>query len=169
MDVTIEVPVGWSASGAWVARGPNGNEAPDGMAIRFYTVSNIYNAPLVPTDGHLDPPVGPSVEDLVAAMVGHPDWNVTGTDPITMDGYAGQVVHLTLPEGTSEGTRFYLFSDRAGGQTWGWDADQVFDIYIVDVAGERLVIDAFHYAGTSESDVAAQEAVLASIQIGTAP
>lgn len=172
MDVTIEVPEGWSAGDAWVVRGPKGNEAPDGMAIRFYALDNLnlYNDPLLPTDGLLAPPVGPSVDELVAAMVDHPDWDVTGTSPITLDGYAGQVVHVTLPEGTSEATPFYLFADvRSGGQIYGWAAGQLFDVYVVDVAGERLVIDAFHYPGTSESDVAAQEAVLASIQIETAP
>jgi hypothetical protein len=169
MDVTIEVPSGWSAGDSWVLRGPNGVEAPNGMAIRFYPVENIYRDPLVPGDGLLDPPVGPSADDLVTALVDHPDWNVTGTDPVTMDGYAGQVVHVTLPEETGEGTEFYLFRDPNGGQVYGWDADQIFDIYIVDVAGERLVIDAFHFSGTSESDLEAQQAILESIQIEAAP
>lgn len=170
MDVTIEVPEGWSAGGAWVAVGPKGNEAPDGMAIRFYASDlNLYNDPLLPSDGLLAPPVGPSVDELVAAMVGHPDWDVTGTSPITLDGYAGQVVHVTLPEGTSDATPFYLFVDAFGGQVYGWAAGQLFDVYIVDVAGERLVIDAFHYPETSATDLAAQQAVLDSIQIEPQP
>ena len=172
MDVTIAVPEGWSAGRAEVVRGPRGNEAPDGMAIRFYAFDNLnlYNDPLQPIDGFLAPPVGPSVDELVAAMVEHPDWDVTGTSPITLDGYAGQVVHVTLPEGTSDATPFYLFADvRSGGQIYGWAAGQLFDVYVVDVAGERLVIDAFRYPGTSESDIAAQDAVLASIQIETSP
>ena len=167
MDVTIEVPEGWSAGASWVAIGPNGNEVPDGMAIRFYPGDglNLYRDPLLPSAGLLDPPVGSSVDELVAAMVGHPDWEVTGTDPITLDSYAGQVVHVTLPEGTTEATPFYLFLDGFGGQVFGWAAGQLFDIYIVDVAGERLIIDAFHYPDTSAEDLAAQRAVLDSIQI----
>jgi len=170
MDVTIEVPEGWSAGTSWVAIGPKGNTAPDGMAIRFYPGDdlNLYNDPLLPSDGLLDPPVGPSVNELVAAMVSHPAWEVTGTDPITVDSYAGQVVHVTLPEGTTDATPFYLFLDGSGGQVYGWAAGQLFDIYIVDVAGERLVIDAFHYPETSAEDLAAQQAVLDSIQIATA-
>ena len=167
MDVTIEVPEGWSAGGAWVAIGPKGNDLPDGMAIRFYAGENLnlYSDPLLPSDGLLDPPVGPSADELVAAMVGHPDWDVTGTSPITLDGYAGQVVHVTLPEGTSEATPFYLFVDRFEGQVYGWAAGQLFDVYVVDVAGGRLVIDAFHYPETSAADLAAQQAVMDSIQI----
>ena len=167
MDVVIEVPEGWSAGAAWVAIGPKGNTAPDGMAIRFYPGDglNLYNDPLLPSDGLLDPPVGPSVDELVAAMVGHPGWEVTGTEAITLDGYAGQVVHVTLPEGTTDATPFYLFLDGFGGYVYGWAAGQLFDIYIVDVAGERLLIDAFHYPETSAEDLAGQQAVIDSIQI----
>lgn len=168
MKVTIEVPAGWSGDG-WVAEGPNGHEAPAGMAIRFYTAANIYIDPLVPDDGLVDPPVGDSADALVAALVDHPDWNVSGTTPITMDGYAGQSVQVTLPEDTSSATPFYLFADPAGGQIWGWDPEQAFDIYVVDVGSERLIIDAFHFPGASEGDLAAQQAVLQSIQIDLAP
>jgi len=160
--VTVEVPDGWGAGGAWVVFGPKGFEAPDGMAIRFYTVRRLFANPLSPDVGLL--PVGPGVEDLVNAMVDHPDWNTTGPEAITMDGYSGQVVHLTLPPGTSDATPFYFFGDEIGGQ-YGWVAGQLFDIYVIDVDGERLVIDAHHYPGTSEADLAAQRAVLDSIRL----
>ncbi len=83
MQVTIEVPGGWSAIDSWGAMGPNDIEAPDGMGIRFYVAANVYITPLAPDDGLLVPPVGPSVDALVAAMVDHPDWNVTGTTSTT--------------------------------------------------------------------------------------
>ena len=169
MVVTVDVPDGWSAGGAWVLMGPNGNDTPEGMAIRFYTADFIYSDPLVPEDGELQPAVGPSADDLVAAIEGHPDWSVTGTDPVTIGGYPGQVVHVTLPGQTSNDTPFYLFGDDGGGQVWGWAPDQAFDIYIVDVAGERLIIDAFHFSDTSDADIAAQQSVLSSIQIDPNP
>src|SRR4029077_1352767 len=118
--------------------------------------ANLYTNPLAPNDGVLSPPVGPSVDDLVNAMVNHPSWTVTGHAAVTMDGYAGQVVHVTLPPTTSDGTPFYLSVDPGGGQIWGWSAGQLFDIYVVDVGGKRLVVDAFHYPNTSAADLAAQ-------------
>lgn len=165
MTVTVAVPNGWGAGEKWVVTGPKGNDEPDGMAVRFYQASNLFVHPLSQADGVLRPPVGPSVDDLVNAMVDHPDWTTTGHTAITIDGYAGQVVHVTLPEGTSDATPFYLFSDATEGQEWGWAAGQLFDIYVVDVGGERLVIDAFHYAGTTAEDLAAQSAVIDSIQL----
>jgi hypothetical protein len=167
MEVTVEVPDGWSANGAWVVRGPKGNQGPDGMAVRFYLSNELklYADPLVPGDGFVDSAPGPSADELVAAILSHPGWTVTGTEPITLDGHTGQVVHVTLPEGTTDATPFYLFGDAAGGQVYGWEAGQLFDVYVLDVAGDRLVVDAFHYPGTSAEDLAAQQAVVDSIQI----
>lgn len=165
MTVTVAVPNGWGAGEKWVVIGPKGNDEPDGMAVRFYQASNLFVHPLSEADGVLSPPVGPSVDDLVNAMVDHPDWTTTGHTAITIDGYAGQLVHVTLPEGTSDATPFYLFADATDGREWGWATGQLFDIYVVGVGGERLVIDAFHYPGTTAEDLAAQSAVIGSIQL----
>ena len=169
MKVSVAVPDGWSTDTNWVVIGPNGNQAPSGMAIRFYIVKNLLVHPLSPSDGAISPPVGPSVDDLVKAMVNHHDWTTTGPSPITIDGYVGQVVHVTLPAGTSAATPFYLSGDELGGDVYGWVAGQVFDIYVVDVGGKRLVIDAFHYPGTSAADLAAQQAILDSVQLTPIP
>ena len=170
MKVTVQVPEGWSANGNWVVIGPKGNLAPDGMAVRFYGGAlNLYTDPLAPGAGELVPAVGPSVDELVSAVVDHPGWTTTDPTPITIDGYSGQVLHVTLPAGTSDATPFYLFVDPAGGQIWGWAAGQLFDVYVIDVGGERLVIDAFHYPGTSASDVAAQTDVINSVKLAPKP
>jgi hypothetical protein len=41
--------------------------------------------------------------------------------------------------------------------------------HILDVDGDRLVIDAFHFPDTSEEELAAQRAVLESIQLAPTP
>ena len=168
VEVTVEVPDGWSAGGGWVVRGPLGPEAPAGMAIRFYTASAIYADPLAIDEGRMEPPIGPSVDDLVTELIDHPAWNIRGVDPVTIDGFEGQVLHVTLPPETSDETPFYLFAAGGGGVVYATDPDQVLDIYIVDAAGRRLVIEAFHFPSTSETDRAAQDAVLRSIQIDPA-
>lgn len=168
MDVRVEVPDGWHAGGNWVVVGSKGNEAPDGMAIRFYIVQALYANPLAPAEGRLPAP-GPSADDLVNAMLDHPDWPTTGPEPVTIDGYSGQVVHLTLPATVTDATSFYLFGDSGGGQFWGWVAGQVHDLYVMDVEGERLVIDAFRFPDTTEEDLAAQRAVVDAIQLAPNP
>lgn len=162
--VTVAVPSDeWSSSNNWVVIGPRGNEEPDGMAIRFFTASRIFENPTASADGVLE--VGPSVDDMVQAILDHPAWEASGPTDIAIDGYAGQMVELSIPVDAelTDGDRFLLFSDRDS-LVWGWAPGQTFELYIVDVEGERLIIDAFHYPDTHEEDLAAQRAVVESIQ-----
>ena len=164
--VTVAVPAGWSAGGDWVVIGPRDNDMPDGMAIRFYWIDNLAANPAVPAEGNLDPAVGPSVDDLVQAVVAHPAWEATEPTDITIDGHEGQLVEFAIPmdaELTADG-QFFLSVDPGGGGIWGFALGQIFEWYIVDVDGRRLIIDSFHYPDTPEEDLAAQRAVVESIQ-----
>jgi len=153
--VTVAVPAGWSTDTDWVVLGPRGNMAPNGMAVRFYQVDNLAKNPLSFSDGVIDPPLGPTVSGLVQAIVTHP----------------GQLVEFAIPVDVklpADG-RFCLSLDPTECGIWGWAPGQTFDWYIVDVNGQRLVIDAFHYPGTSADDLAAQRAVVESVQFASAP
>ncbi len=167
IDVTVAVPSGWSANGDWVVLGPRGNDEPDGMAIRFYAYNlNLYTNPASPDEGQLDPPVGPTVDDLVEAIVAHPAWVASEPTDIAIDGSSGQLVSITIPSDAefTSSDEFFLFVEPGGGQVWGWAPGQTFDLYIVDVDGVRLVIDSFHYPGTSEDDLSAQREVVDSVE-----
>jgi hypothetical protein len=166
--VTVAAPADWTAGDDWIVRGPKGYLSPDGMGIRFYPVQDVYKDPTDQGEGVVLPRVGPTVSDLADAIVEHPGWTALQAVDVTMDGFDGKMVRLQIPRDAPEG-EFYLFSHAFGGQIWGLEAGQVFDIYIVDVAGERVVIDAFSYPGTSSSDLAAQRAVLDSIEFDPAP
>jgi hypothetical protein len=173
-DVTVAVPSGWSASGDWVVIGPRENDEPDGMAIRFFRLEpgNIPANPLSFDEGILDPPPGPTVDDLVEAIVNHPGWTASAATDITIDGRAGQLVTITIPMDVEmpADDRFFLVIDPSGGGgVWGWAPGQTFDWYIVDVDGQRLIIDSFHYPGTSEEHLAAQRTVVESVQFGSNP
>jgi hypothetical protein len=168
-DVTVEVPAGWSSIDDWIVRGPRGTDEPAGMAIRFFADTHLYqdptseNSPLIA--------VGPTVADMVQAIVDHAAWEASDPTEVTLDGRAGQMVALTIPTDVeiAEGNRFRIFSNGRGGQVWGFAPGQTFELYIVDVDGQRLIIDAWHHAGTSEEDLAAQRAVVQTIQFDATP
>ena len=170
--VTVAVPRGWSTGGDWLLAGP-ATDPDNGVTIRFYTIPNIAADPLSPAAGNLDPPVGPTVDDLAQAIVAHPAWTATEPTDIRIDGRAGQLVTIMIPldaplPADGDGA-YYLYADPAGGGIWGWLPGQTFDWYIVDVDGERLIIDAFHYPGASNADLSAQRAVVESVQFESAP
>jgi hypothetical protein len=119
--------------------------------------------------GLLSPQPGPSADDLVRAIAQQPAWDATAPSDATIGGYPAKHIQLTIPQDArfdaQDGGAFYLFRDEGDGDIWGWAPGQVFDIYAVDVNGQRLVIDAFHYPGTPVNDVAAQQAVIATIRV----
>ena len=67
-----------------------------GHGLIFDGISNIY------ADGCqwvlLDPPVGPTVDDLVAAWANLPDFAATAAVDVTVDGYAGKQIEFTVPD-----------------------------------------------------------------------
>ena len=114
----------------------------------------------------MDPAVGPTVDDLVAAMTSHEDWPTSDPTDVSIDGYSGKVIRMTLPADREIPTGgFLLFQDGMGGDRWAWAAGQIVDFYIIDVEGERLVLELFSYPDTPATDLAARQAVVDSLQL----
>jgi hypothetical protein len=140
------------------------------MAIRFYTINNLAANPLSIDDGVVDPPLGPTVDDLVQAVLDHPALKASGPTDITIGGHAGQLITITIPLDVKlPANGQYCLSLDTGHpgscDIWGWSPGQTFDWYIVDVNGHRLIIDAFHYPGTSQADLQAQRALVNSVHL----
>jgi hypothetical protein len=169
--LTVAVPASWSTDTDWVVIGPRGTGEPDGMAIRFYQIDNLAKNPLSSSDGPIDPPLGPTVSDLAQAIVRHPGWTATAPTDVTIDGHAGKLVEFAIPLDAKLGAdgQFCLSLDAGDCGIWGFAPGQTFDWYIVDVGGKRLIIDAYHYPGTSADDLAAQRAVVESVQFASTP
>jgi hypothetical protein len=180
--VTFTVPKSWTVlthDGAVVARMPIGSAySTHGAAVvQFDSVSNIYSYSY--SDGcrmtPLDPPVGPTVDDLVTAWANVPELAATAPVDITVDGYTGQQIEFTVPDDAP--CIFGLFgvwSDAGpdGNHDPDWpsnqslSASQHFRMLVLDVDGTRLLIAASTVQNTTPQDRAALEEFLASIQIG---
>ena len=173
VPVTFTVPDGWGVfQGMFVhdveeccpRRGP-------GPGVAFIEVTNIY------AEGCLvDPPVGPTVDDLVSALANVPGLNATAAVDVTVDGYAGKQIEFTVlfyKEGECGGdpnpyALWYAPGDAAPG--FEEAIHSTFDpnffvhnkLWILDVGGTRVVIHAYSYVpGFDDVDE-----ILSSIQIG---
>ena len=92
---------------------------------------------------------GPSVQDLADALVAQKFTRTTAPVPVSLAGYQGLYLEMTGPRDTSkcikvpagpwEGRNFY-------------DDNQVERVWILDVDGQRLVVDAAHAAESPASD-----------------
>jgi hypothetical protein len=129
----------------------------------------------------LDPPVGPTVDDLAAALAVLPPFEVVSPpSDVAAFGYSGKHLEITvpasLPRKVISGTP--LFTDCYQGilRTWiepqlsyayyGYTAPgDTEEFWILDVEGTRVVIAALRSANASAEMLAEQQAILDSVVI----
>lgn len=162
VQVTFDVPSGWSAW-AYTTEASQINIVSDGTPgeLSFESVDNVAADPC--TGEMLDPPVGPSVDDLVTALSNLEafGFDVSPATDITIDGHAGK--HLTLtapfpPAGCD------LTTWRTTTRTNGVGGGEVDDVRIVDVNGSRLVISIA--SAEQVPDGSAIHGIVDSLQLG---
>jgi hypothetical protein len=123
--------------------------------LRFLIVNNVVADPC--GDALLDPPPGPSVDDLVAAISGLANFTATVPIEITVGGLAGKEFTVTAPAPACSTLRTWATADRTNGVSAG-EANL---IRIVDIDGTRVVMTGAYRP--LESDAA--EAIAAIRQV----
>lgn len=170
--------------------GAYSNLSRHGAVVQFDSVFNIYldGCQLLP----FDPPVGPTVDDLVTAWANVPELAATAPVDVIVDGYTGQQIELTVPDNAPPceppapqpapqpplwmnpfgffGIWYGADPNTYGGGIWPNNPRQSpnrhFQMLVLDVDGTRLLIAASADPDTPPQDRAALEQLLASIQIG---
>jgi hypothetical protein len=160
--VTFAVPAGWKQYG-WMVAKPTSSPT---FGLVFDYVANIYTdtCPSV----LVDPPVGPTVDDLASAWANLPGFDATAAIDITVDGFHGKQVEFTVPDYNSEDCAygdFKLLNAVGGGDYWAQGPNHHHKLWILDVNGTRIVIVASRFPDTSPQDRATIDEILASIQI----
>ena len=132
----------------------------------------------------LDPPVGPTVDDLATALTELQPFEVTsGPSDVTVLGYEGKHVQLTVPDiptrnergdsqfvGCTGGTLKSWYSPLHDGGVnpyFGYNGEpgRTEDFWILDVDGTRLVLTTSWGPGSQAEDVAELDAILDSVRI----
>jgi hypothetical protein len=163
--ISFSVPSGWYTYAAVdehlaaVCKGTN-----CAIGLSFWIIDNL------PVDGcdlslgYLDPPVGPSVDDLATALVAQPGYLATGPTPTSMSGFTGEYLEL-VGQGIPAGGCFERTTWTIGPhwrRSMHEEADQ---IWILDVGGTRLVVDAFATREAAPADRAELQAMVDTIHI----
>jgi hypothetical protein len=175
-DVTLaDIPVTFTVPDNWTL--DEGNAAFKGtgvgaVGLHFDEIPNIYadGCQWVP----LDPPVGPTVDDLVTAWTNLPDFAATAAVDVAVDGFTGKQIEFTVPDydiGECRGADSPVFGlwtapDHAFPAFEASGPYQHTQQRILDVAGNRLVITAYYDPNATPQDRADLEQALASIHIG---
>ena len=173
-DITFTMPAGWMSRYGIPHKDRGG---PGEIAVGNWIIANVYADPCQWQGSLLDPAVGPTVDDLASALVTQKGRSATAPTDVTLGGYPAKRVELSIPADLDRAT-----CDGGVIRTWvapgedtaldnetenlGMHPGQLNLVYIVDVNGERLVIDTWHMPGTSAADMAELDAILASMRIG---
>ena len=179
VEIVATGPDGWFGYPSWAMDGPKPvrADAPTGIGVSFFTADGVYSDPchwdVLGTGGADvgDVEVGPTVDDLVAALRANTFYTSSEPTPVTIDGYAGQELELQLPDdpftscdkepGDSVGHAF-VFS---GPGLYAQGPANRWHLYILDVEGTRLIAVILSYAQTPQGDLDLSRNVIETLDI----
>jgi len=167
---TLTMPAGWGGrSGYRVSKNEDIANPVAFTGVGFWIwdddFDTVYLDPCQWADGAIEPPVGPTVDDLANALASQPLRGDPVPIDVTVDGYSGKMIEMTVPADID-------FADCDGGEFRSWlgryhqGPGQVDQLYILDVEGQRVVIYTSYMPGTSEAERAEREAIVDSIRLG---
>jgi hypothetical protein len=170
-DFMVTLPRDWTVQYGHVYSKYQASES-DEMGFYAVVVDDIYaDACAGSTSGTTD--VGPSVDDLVEALLDQPGPMASEPVDTTLGGYAAVRIDLTVPQ-DFDLTACNLYQDGfLGLQVWySQPADKYFvlspdstaSVYILDVGGERQVVLTGTRSTSSDGDVAELQSILDSIR-----
>jgi len=165
--LSLNVPAGWQSDGGPFISKDVG-VAPDGASFLFWDLGpvGVYADPCAQ---HAGPVVGPTTADLAAAMTTIPDTTlVSGPTDVTVGGRPAKHVVLTVSEDVAcgvPGDEFYLwYADEENAARYASALGETLSVWIVDVNGTRLSIDAESYKGAGPEIEQEIQAMIDSIQ-----
>ena len=157
VEVTFAVPAGWTREpSAPELAGPISDDG----GLSFWIITDLFADPCRFDQGTLDPPPGPSVEDLANALVAQPGVEADPPTDVVVDGFAGTYVQYTTP---ATGCAQFGPWETPNGVVLGPNTDARY--WILDVDGTRLVMLAYLWDVATEGGRAELQAIIDSVQI----
>jgi hypothetical protein len=168
LQVMFDLPTGWRGSARGVVQADRGAGAPVGAGLSFWIVSNVYADPCRWNATLADPPVGPSVHDLAAALAAQRGHLSGQRLKQPFDGFDATQLEMRVPPhldvSSCQKGEFDSWQST-GGDRFHDGPGQIDQLWIVNVDGTRLVVDASFFPGTPAHDVRAVFAMARSVQI----
>jgi hypothetical protein len=175
---TVVVPAGWyELKDHFVVKYPDAVSPGPVLGLSVWDVGRIPRDPCKWQSTLRD--AGPGVEALVAAIVAQKGRNATAPVKVTLAGQPGQFLTWSVPAWQVTGDGDFAGCDDPGsghhdfvswfgsggsGERWEQEAGQVDRLWVLDVKGQRLVVDATYSPSTSEADRAELASVVASLR-----
>jgi hypothetical protein len=170
--VVVTVPAGYQGIGnganAWsIVKVGDSPSAFSGLGV--WQVDTVYEDPCRWSSTGGGQSLGPTVDDFVAALAGQPGRDATEPTNVTVDGFSGKRLQVSVPADVAfDGAGF---PDCDEGEYRSWPGryhqapSQIDDIRVLDVNGKRLIIATTYFLTTSSADRAELDAMVQSLDI----
>lgn len=172
----VEVPEGWLIEGDRFIIKPG----PIVMGISVWDVGRVPRDPCQWSSTLEDP--GPSVDDLVSALVAQAQRDASVPTDVLLAGYPGRYLEWSVPDdavvtGDADFEGCDIQEGHADFVSWFGDgygeryqqvAGQIDRLWVLDVDGQRLVVDATYSSDATDVDIGELERVVASLRFESA-
>ena len=158
--VLITVPDGWNSYEGFAVQSLTGT--PRELAVSVWKVADVYANGCHWLGPMIHP--GATVDELAAVLAARPLRNATAPVAVSFGGYHGKYLEWSVPAGIQfqqasgehgfsdcDGSLFKSWNDGAGDR-YQQGPGQVDRLWILDVEGHRLVIDATYMPGSTVQD-----------------
>jgi hypothetical protein len=178
MTVTISATDWHGAVGSGVLVKNDNPDAPDGAGLIVFTGQlEVYGDACHWATTRPDPMTGATADEVIAALAAQVGRNATEPVDVTVDGYAGKSITLHVPDDAAYAGGQFSECDQGYFGSWAWGSDptpsryhqgpgQIDQVWVVDVNGTLVTIDAAWYEGTPADVRAELDAILGSFQFG---
>ena len=171
VDFAVSFPEDWTVEYGHVYATSQG----DGTEVGFYAVvvDSIWAEACVGSGSGAMPELGPSVNDLAAALLKQPGPMAKGPIETTLGGYPATRIDLTIPKGfdlskcNAKDIGLQIWYSAPADKNFILLDDGIASVYILDVNGQRQVFLTQRSFAASKEDVRELRAVLDSIRILT--
>jgi hypothetical protein len=163
--IAVTMPAGWTADGDLLLKNYDTTDAGAGPSLVAWQISGTFVDPC--TDHTLvEPTPGPGIDALADALAHQPGTTAGPPTAVTVDGYSGKFVELTVTADITKcGDKFWIWASADGNSRFVQGTNEMNRIYILDVEGRRFTFSARIPARTTPADRAELEAVIASLDI----
>jgi hypothetical protein len=161
-DALVEVPSGFEDGADWYVVSHDSD-----AFLGLSTVGKVdRDVCLHGEQDAFDP--GSSVEDLADALVAQKSTRASAPKPVTVAGYRGLYVELASPRDISRCDQTpRLWGDP--GERGIYSDDQIDLVWILDVDGQRLVVNAAHGPTATTSEIDNLTSMVMSLEFAAAP
>ncbi len=162
--ITISVPEGYQALFGWGILKNEGRQW-----VSASVVGNVYADACQWEGTLLDPPVGSNFDALVAALANQLGPRTSTPTDVTLAGFAGKRMVLLVPASINvrlcDNGQFRFWLDTGGGERYSPFSGERDRLWILDVDGVPLVIEAAWPAGASAQVQAELVQMVESVRI----